>query len=201
VKKAQEELDRVVGSDRLPQLSDQEDLPYISALIKELLRWTCPLPLGLPKRVTEDDIYKGYFIPAGTTILENIWQVLYLTRWRWKIDVRVCLVYRGICYDDEVYPQPQLFDPERFLKDGKLDRSVKDPEDRVFGAGRRYDYARAMVLTLTAFFFFSVARICPGRYFALRSLFLNVSRTLSVFDIEAPVGEKPVPKFHESHIR
>jgi len=63
-------------------------------------------------------------------------------------------VYRGICYDDEVYPEPHLFDPERFLKDGKLDRSVKDPEDRVFGAGRRYDYPRAMVLTLTDFFCF-----------------------------------------------
>ena len=169
VKKAQEELDRVVGSERLPQLSDQEDLPYISALIKELLRWTCPLPLGLPKRVTEDDIYKGYFIPAGTTILENIWQVLYPTRWRWKADVRVvrllCLVYRGICYDDEVYPQPTLFDPERFLKDGKLDPSVKSPEDRVFGAGRRYDYARSMVLTLTAFCFFFHCQDMPRKIF------------------------------------
>jgi len=159
VKKAQEEIDRVVGSDRLPQLSDQENLPYVSAVIKELLRWTCPLPFGLPKRVTEDDIYKGYFIPAGTTIIENIW---------------------GICYDEDVYPNPQIYDPERFLKDGKLDRSVKDPEDRVFGAGRR---------------------ICPGRWFALRSLFLNISSTLAVFDIEAPVGEKIEAKFHESHIR
>jgi cytochrome P450 len=73
VKKAQEELDRVVGHDRLPQLSDQEDLPYISAIIKELLRWFCPLPLGLPKRVTRDDVYRGYLIPSGITVLENIW--------------------------------------------------------------------------------------------------------------------------------
>lgn len=73
VKKAQEELDRVVGSERLPQLSDQVDLPYISALLKELLRWFCPVPFGIPKRVTEDDVYRGYFIPAGTTIIENIW--------------------------------------------------------------------------------------------------------------------------------
>ena len=73
VKKAQKELDRVVGSERLPQLSDREDLPYVSALIKELLRWTCPLPFGVPKCVTEDDVYKSYLIPAGATIIENIW--------------------------------------------------------------------------------------------------------------------------------
>ena len=73
MRKAQEELDRVVGGERLPQLSDQEDLPYVSALIKELFRWTCPVPFGVPKRVTEDNVYKGYFIPAGATIVENVW--------------------------------------------------------------------------------------------------------------------------------
>jgi len=73
VRKAQEELDRIVGCERLPQLSDQEDLPYISALIKELLRWGCPTPIAIPKRAAEDDVYKGYFIPAGATIVENVW--------------------------------------------------------------------------------------------------------------------------------
>ena len=73
VKKAQEELDRVVGSGRLPDFSDQGDLPYISAVTKELLRWTCPFPIGLPKRVMKDDMYNGRFIPAGATIVENVW--------------------------------------------------------------------------------------------------------------------------------
>jgi len=72
-RKAQEELDRVVGNERLPELSDQENLPYISALMKELLRWGCPLPFGLPKRVTEDDVYNGFHIPAGANIVENVW--------------------------------------------------------------------------------------------------------------------------------
>ena len=83
-RKAQEELDRVVGNERLPELSDRENLPYISALLKELLRWTCPLPFGVPKRVTEDDTYKGFFIPAGATILENIWSVSFKG---WKLGV------------------------------------------------------------------------------------------------------------------
>ena len=46
---------------------------------------------------------------------------------------------RAVCYDETVYPEPFTYDPERFLKDGRLDRSVKDPEDRIFGTGRRYD--------------------------------------------------------------
>lgn len=72
-RKAQEELDRVVGQSRLPDLSDQEDLPYISAIVKELFRWGCPVPIGVPKRVMEDDTYNGYHIPAGATVIENVW--------------------------------------------------------------------------------------------------------------------------------
>ena len=73
VKKAQDELDGVVGNERLPEPSDRENLPYVSALLKELLRWACPLPFGVPKRVMEDDTYNGYLIPAGANIIENIW--------------------------------------------------------------------------------------------------------------------------------
>ena len=75
VRKAQEELDSVLGGERLPDFSDQEDLPYIFAIVKELFRWGCPFPIGIPKRVTEDDTYNGYFIPAGAVICENIWFV------------------------------------------------------------------------------------------------------------------------------
>jgi len=57
------------------------------------------------------------------------------------------IMYRAICYDETVYPAPHTYDPERFLKGGKLNRSVKDPEDRVFGTGRRCDPAQAVVLT------------------------------------------------------
>ena len=76
VKKAREELDRVLGGDRLPDFSDRENLPYISAIIKEVLRWECPAPIGLPKQAVEDDTYNGYFIPAGATIVENLWSVV-----------------------------------------------------------------------------------------------------------------------------
>ena len=48
---------------------------------------------------------------------------------------------RAICYDEAVYPDPHIYDPTRFLdKDGRIDPSVKAPEARVFGSGRRYEY-------------------------------------------------------------
>ena len=46
-RKAQEELDRVVGTDRLPQMSDKANLPYVNAILKEAGRWHTVLPLGM----------------------------------------------------------------------------------------------------------------------------------------------------------
>lgn len=71
-KKAQEELDRVVGK-RLPEFSDKESLPYISCIAWECLRWNPVTPFGLAHSVTEDDEYNGYRIPKGTTVLPNVW--------------------------------------------------------------------------------------------------------------------------------
>ena len=138
VKKAQEQLDRVLGGERLPDFSDQEHLPYISAIIKETYRWGCPFPIGVPKQVMEDDTYNGYFIPAGATIVDNIWQVVTYS----SVSSRPLITdeerYSAMFHDESVYPAPYQYDPERYLKDGKLDPSVKDPEERVFGSSRRY---------------------------------------------------------------
>ena len=45
-RKAQAEIDRVVGNDRFPTLDDQSDLPYLDALMQEVLRWNPVAPLG-----------------------------------------------------------------------------------------------------------------------------------------------------------
>ena len=95
VRLAQQQLDEVLGGERLPDFSDMPRLPYISALVKEVLRWRPPTPLGAssrnvmlcmkqtrvasgsPNRLMEDDVYKGQFIPAGATIVDNVWYVTY----------------------------------------------------------------------------------------------------------------------------
>jgi len=72
-KKAQEELDRVIGPDRLPTWEDRSQLPYIDAILKETLRWNTATPLGVPHAVVQDDVYEGMFIPGGATVIPNIW--------------------------------------------------------------------------------------------------------------------------------
>ncbi|KAJ2919015.1 hypothetical protein MD484_g1443, partial [Candolleomyces efflorescens] len=115
-KAAQEEIDRVVGNDRLPQLSDREHLPYVAAVVKETSRWHSVVPLGLSRASAEDSEYNGYFIPKGTYIMMNTWAFM---------------------HDPEVFENPMEFKPERYLKDGQFNPNVLDPEVAAFGYGRR----------------------------------------------------------------
>ena len=73
LQKAHSELDAIVGPDRLPDFNDQEALVYIDAIIRESLRWQNVLPLGVPHTTSSDDDYRGYFIPAGTNLIPNVW--------------------------------------------------------------------------------------------------------------------------------
>ncbi|KAI9444580.1 cytochrome P450 [Lactarius indigo] len=93
-KRAQLELDAVVGRSRAPTFSDAPNLPYIQAIVKEVLRWRPPLPFSLPHSTMEDDWYNGMFIPKGTICLPNIMQ----------------------CNRDSYYgDDAENFRPERFL--------------------------------------------------------------------------------------
>jgi cytochrome P450 len=71
--KAQVEIDQVVGLDRLPTLADKDRLPYLNAVIKELLRWSPVAPLALPHAANEDGFYDGYFIPKDSILIPNVW--------------------------------------------------------------------------------------------------------------------------------
>ncbi|KAK7681339.1 hypothetical protein QCA50_015430 [Cerrena zonata] len=77
-RKAQEELYRVVGPDRLPDFDDHDDLVYIQAIALEAMRWMVVLPLGVYHRVMTDDIYNGSLIPKGSTVIANAWFVVIL---------------------------------------------------------------------------------------------------------------------------
>jgi cytochrome P450 len=71
--KGQEEIDRVIGKDRLPDFADRENLPYVNAIVQEVLRWHPVGPLAVAHVATEDDTYEGYFIPKGTLVIPNVW--------------------------------------------------------------------------------------------------------------------------------
>jgi cytochrome P450 len=73
--RAQAELDAVVGRARLPTFADYSSLPYIRAMVQEILRWRPVAPLGIPHQLTEDDWYDGMFIPKGTICIPNVWHM------------------------------------------------------------------------------------------------------------------------------
>ncbi|TCD61765.1 hypothetical protein EIP91_007967 [Steccherinum ochraceum] len=113
--RAQEELDRVVGSKRLPEFADRSDLPFVSAVVKETLRWKPVTPLGVVHCLTEDDEYRGTYIPKRTVVVPNIAAML---------------------HDENDYTRPADFDPVRFLSvDGTS--PAPDPARAAFGFGRR----------------------------------------------------------------
>jgi cytochrome P450 len=88
--RAQQEIDSVVGGDRLPNIDDRSKLPYVDALIKEVLRRAPVATLGtltiwktvcvsfvtgIPHAALEEDVYQDLLIPKGSTIIANIWSV------------------------------------------------------------------------------------------------------------------------------
>ena len=72
-RKAQMELDAVIGEDRLPKFEDRAQLPYVNALCVEVQRWRPVLPLSLPHMTSQNDAYGEFFIPKGTIIMGNAW--------------------------------------------------------------------------------------------------------------------------------
>ena len=72
-RKAHEELDRIVGRERLPDFADKGSLPYINSIYKECLRCHPVLPLGLAHSAVADDQYKGMHIPKGSILFSNVW--------------------------------------------------------------------------------------------------------------------------------
>lgn len=67
--KAQRQLERVVGSGRLPNYEDIPKLQYIRAAVMESLRWMPVAPFGIPHNVIVDDAYNGFHIPKGSDIV------------------------------------------------------------------------------------------------------------------------------------
>jgi cytochrome P450 family 619 len=120
-KKAQAQIDSVVGEDRSPNWGDYVRLPYVAQCVKESMRWRPVVPLPLPRVLAEDDWINGKLLPKGTTVIMNSW---------------------GMQHDPTRFPGPDLFDPDHFIGVTKLanELAIGDPEDRDhygYGAGRR----------------------------------------------------------------
>ncbi|KAJ7128675.1 cytochrome P450 [Mycena epipterygia] len=122
-RKAQAAIDAVTGGKYLPDFDNEAAMPYVSALVKEVLRWRNVAPIAIPHFLATEDEYRGYRLPAGSVIIGNAWAIL---------------------HDEGMYPDPYAFKPERFLLEGKPNPAVKDPECAAFGFGRRICPGRHM---------------------------------------------------------
>ncbi|KAF8838138.1 cytochrome P450 [Paxillus ammoniavirescens] len=180
--RVQQEMDTIVGKDRgehilstlfthvpdhltltlVPTFEDWNQLPQLHAFISEALRWRPIVPLGVAHRATKDVIWRGQCIPAGATVFGCHW---------------------AISRDPIAFPNPETFDPQRWL----------DPT--------------AQLRTNMRFFTYGFGRrACPGIHVANRSLYINFALLMWSFRImerpDAPidvnaftdaVNSRPVP--------
>ncbi|KAF9017542.1 cytochrome P450, partial [Hymenopellis radicata] len=157
LKQAHEELDVAVGRQRLPNFEDRSNLPLIQAIVLEALRWRPVVPVNVAHASIQDDVYNGYFIPAGM-----------LRRGR------SC---RALLHDGDVYRNPDVFQPKRFL-------------------GEAGSHSEGSIWLWTPVSKCHAFSICPGRYLAMNSVFIAVASILWAFNIERACdadGEEIIP--------
>ena len=113
--RVQAEVDLQIG-DNMPTYGDQQNLPFTEAVLLETMRFSCIFPFALPHSTTCDTTLNGFFIPDKTLVFVNLWSV---TR------------------DPRRFPDPDVFNPFRFLsEDGQTLNKVRE-NFLPFGAGRR----------------------------------------------------------------
>ncbi|KAJ3505865.1 hypothetical protein NLJ89_g7189 [Agrocybe chaxingu] len=164
--RVQDELDAVVGRERAPSLDlmnigarEQEKLPQLMAFVLETFRWRPVSAGGFPHKAMKDIIWNNYLIPKGATVSGNVWSV---------------------GRDPAYFPDPEKFDPQRWLNtEGKI---KDDLRSFTFGFGRR---------------------LCPGHHMATASVFLNTSLLLWAFNIKkdpsSPIDELAFTKSANTH--
>ncbi|KAF8919622.1 CyP450 monooxygenase [Mucidula mucida] len=155
---AQAEIDSVIGDSRLPNFEDRNNMPYVEAVYRELIRWAPAAPLGVPHSASEEDLYNGYLIPKGTIVMPNIW---------------------AMTHDETAYPNPRKFMPGRFLKP---DGQVNDDQCLMtYGFGRRVCVGRHLaetsvwlaIATILAVFTVKKARGTDGNEIDISGEFRN----------------------------
>jgi cytochrome P450 len=141
----QNELDSVVGRSRPVEESDFPKLSYFKAVVRETMRLYPTLPLLVPRETEVATTVHDYYIPPKTLVLVNAWR---------------------IGRDSSYYPNPEIFEPERFLDC----EETADYNYLAFGGGRR---------------------VCPGGKLGLAMLQLTLASLVHAYDWAPPLGVEP----------
>ncbi|XP_072293243.1 steroid 17-alpha-hydroxylase/17,20 lyase [Eucyclogobius newberryi] len=149
-KRIQEELDQKVGLERAPQLMDRGSLPYLEATIREVLRIRPVAPLFIPHVALSDTSIGDFSVMKGTRVVINLW---------------------SLHHDPKEWPNPDSFEPARFLNSDASGLSIPSPSYLPFGAG---------------------LRVCLGEALAKMELFLFLSTVLQRFTLAVRPGD-PLP--------
>ncbi|GBN99748.1 Cytochrome P450 2U1 [Araneus ventricosus] len=127
-KKVQEEIDNVIGMDRLPSWDEHDKMPYTAATIMELMRWRTIVPINVLRYTLFDTELNGYYIPKNSYVLANLWSIHHNPKY-WGKDA-------------------EEFKPERFLSDDRK-KVIKSDYFIPFSIGKRScpgeSYARTEV--------------------------------------------------------
>ncbi|KDR69933.1 hypothetical protein GALMADRAFT_255243 [Galerina marginata CBS 339.88] len=157
--KVQEELDAIVGRERAPTYADQDVLPQTMAFVLESFRWRPVSAGGFAHKATKDIIWNNYVIPKGASVIGNVWSV---------------------GRDPAVFPDPEKFNPQRWLTpDGTIKEELRA---YTFGFGRR---------------------VCPGQHMATASVFVNSALIHWAFTVKrdptSPIDEYAFTESANTH--
>ncbi|XP_076286319.1 putative cytochrome P450 305a1 isoform X2 [Lasioglossum baleicum] len=144
-RKLQKEIDSMIPADRLPDIPDKFKLPYTDAVMNESQRMWPVFPVIGPRRVLQDTNLEHFKIPKESTVLIDIYSVN---------------------RDPNLFPDPDVFNPERYFKDGVYE---PDSKSLTFGRGKRR---------------------CPGEVLAKSATFMLFAGVMQKFTLLPPPGQE-----------
>lgn len=139
--KVRDEVKQVLGDDRPTAAQLIGELPYTMAVLKEAMRLYPAAPIT-GRRSIEDTTIGGYDIPAGSDVILSVW---------------------SIHHRADLWPDPERFDPDRFIGNRDIGRYEWMP----FGAG---------------------PRACIGQHFSMLESVATLAELVRDFDFAAPDG-------------